>query len=149
MTVHIVKMAVGIDDLAHLRRVQKRRLAEASGTARGRRGARVVVMRTRGTPRRAGEILDGGSIYWVIRGAIRARQRVLAIVRRTDAQERRYCVLSLDPNLVETSAMPTRAFQGWRYLDPAAAPPDRKRTPGDVIGMPPEMVAELRALGLL
>jgi hypothetical protein len=108
-----------------------------------------VRVRTRNTPRRAAELLDGGSIYWVIKGAIRARQRILSIEKRTDARGRRYCEVGLDPKLVETVARPCRPFQGWRYLEPPAAPADRERLSGDLGGMPPGMVEELRSLGLL
>jgi hypothetical protein len=149
VTIHIVKMAVGIDDVAHLGAVQKRRRARAPGGAGGRAPGSTVRVRTRNTPRRAAELLDDGSIYWVIKGAIRARQRILSIEKKSDARGRRSCEMGLDAKLVETAARPCRPFQGWRYLESRAAPADRERPSGDLGGMPPGLVEELRSLGLL
>lgn len=149
MTIHIVKMAVGIDDVAHLGAVQKRRRVRAPGGAGARAPKSPVRLRTRNTPRRAAELLDDGSIYWVIRGAIRARQRILGIEKKSDARGRPSCEMALDAKLVETVARPFRPFQGWRYLEPRAAPADRERPHGDPGGMPPGLAAELRSLGLL
>jgi hypothetical protein len=138
-------MAVGIEDAAHLAAVQKRRLAEASRAKPGQ--AAMVPHRTRHMPRRAAEILDGGSLYWVIKGAIRARQRILRVERQDDGDGRPYC--GLDPELVETRPRPVRPFQGWRYLESADAAPDLERAMARGDQMPPELAAELRALGLL
>lgn len=149
MTVHLVKMAVGIDDLAHLAAVQARRLAGAAATPGSRGGKPAVRHHTRHMPRRAAEILDGGSIFWVVKGAIRARQRILGLERRIDSQGRRFCELRLDPELVATVPRPCRPFQGWRYLERGAAPPDLEAAPRETGAMPPDLAAELRALGLL
>ena len=135
MSVHLVKLAVGIDDLAELRRVRAARAKE--------RGGHVVP--TRNHPRRAAEVLDGGSIYWVIRGQIRVRQRVTGF-REGQAEGRRCCLILVDPELVPTLPRPSRPFQGWRYLLPADAPPD---LPAGEEPPPERMLAELRALGLL
>ena len=145
MALHILKMAVGIDTVGHLAAVQKRKMARAEG-ADGASGLRHF---TRNAPRRSREILDGGSIYWIIKGAIRVRQRILGISRGTDAEGRRYCELSLDPTLVRTIPRPNKALQGWRYLENSGAPLDLDA--GEVMtgDMPAEMVAELRTLGLL
>jgi hypothetical protein len=135
MALHLVKLAVGIDDLAQLRRVRAERAAERGGNW----------IHTRNRPRRADEVLDGGSIYWVIRGHIRVRQRVTGFRIMREEGGRRYCVIAVDPQLVPTVPRPYRPFQGWRYLVPADAPPDLQgREPP-----PDQMLAELRALGLL
>ncbi len=137
MPLHLIKLAVGIDDIEHLRRVRAARAAE-------RRGGWVY---TRNHPRRTTEVLAGGSIYWVIRGQIRVRQLVTGFRNERDENGRRYCLIEVDPNLVSTLSRSCRPFQGWRYLAPEAAPPDRATA--DVLPLPDHMLAELRALGLI
>lgn len=137
MALHLLKLAVGIDDIDHLRRVRKVRTAERGGDW----------VYTRNCPRRAVEVLDGGSIYWVIRGHIAVRQLVTGFRPERDASGRRYCLIEVDPVLVGTLPRACRAFQGWRYLPAAVAPPDRVQAGAP---QPPEqMLAELRGLGLL
>jgi hypothetical protein len=91
-------------------------------------------------------VLAGGSIYWIIRGRIRVRQRVIGFRSERDVNGRRYCLIDVDANLVPTLSRPWRPFQGWRYLSPEDAPADRS---GD--GEPPsdQLLAELRSLGLI
>jgi hypothetical protein len=105
--------------------------------------------RTRQMPRRADELKAGGSIYWVIKGVIQVRQRLLDLkeVRGDDGIRR--CDLILDPQLVPTRPRPRRAFQGWRYLDGEDAPADLDLRGADVEEMPAEMKQELIELGLL
>ena len=141
---HLIKLAVGIKDVAHLAGIQERRLSDSIAAGNGPRLFHV----TRNVPRRSAELLDGGSIYWVIRGRIRVRQRLLDVESDTDGEGRRYCRLMLAPELVETQQWPHRAIQGWRYLPADAAPPDLLRTDAEA-GLPPEMAEELRELGLL
>lgn len=143
MTLNLVKMAVGIDDVDHLARVQQRRRVEAARAGREDRLWHV----TRNTPRRASELLDGGSIYWVVRGRIRVRQRLLAIETDIDDEGRNFCRLVLDPVLIETEPRPHRAFQGWRYLPDAESPADRGPDAGGEL--PTGLAEELRDLGLL
>jgi len=106
---------------------------------------------TRNVPRRADEILEGGSIYWVIKGFVRARQQIWAIERVADEMARKRCALVLDPQLVPTQIRSMRAFQGWRYYEPSQAPADTVGGPsGAETGeMPDSMASELRDLGLL
>ncbi|MBE9555270.1 MAG: DUF1489 domain-containing protein [Proteobacteria bacterium] len=143
-SLHLIKLAVGIENAGHLATVQERRLAESLAAGHGARLFHV----TRNVPRRAAELLDGGSIYWVIKGRIRVRQRLLDIENDTDDEGRRYCRLMLDPERVATRPWPHRAIQGWRYLPAETAPPDLARLEGDG-RLPPELAAELRDLGLL
>jgi hypothetical protein len=137
MTVHLIKMAVGIRDLDELRERRRRRDM-----------LQQCLVHTRSTPRRADEVLDGGSLYWVIRGQVQVRQRVLRILTSLDEDGQSFCTLDLDPELVPTLYQPCRPFQGWRYLDPAKAPPDRGDAPVDD-ALPPHIQRELRELGLL
>lgn len=104
---------------------------------------------TRSTPRRSAEVLDGGSIYWVIKGAVRARQRIIDIDTAINHKGLPRCALIFDPELVSVRARPMRAFQGWRYLEVADAPPDAIGIQDQSDELPAEMAEELRELGLL
>jgi hypothetical protein len=139
VALHLIKLAVGIDDVPHLRQVQKERRRE-----RGR-----SVFYTRHLPRREAEIVDGGSIYWVIKGFVRARQRILEFIPVVEDDGERYCLVRYELKLVETLWQPKRPFQGWRYLAPKDAPPDRPRGAAPESELPERMARELRALGLL
>ncbi len=140
MTVHLLKICVGVDDVDHLARLQTRRLRDE-----GR-----LLHRTRHTPRRAAEILDRGSIYWIIRGFIQVRQCIIGIHRETDEGGRPYCFLERDPELIRTELQPRRPHQGWRYLKCADAPADLPAGAVESMdGFPLRMAAELRELGLL
>jgi len=136
MPLHLLKLAVGIEDIDDLRRIRAARLVERGGNW----------VYTRNHPRRAAEVLDGGSIYWIVRGQIRVRQRVTGFRRERDDNGRRYCLIEVDERLIPTLARPWRPFQGWRYLLPEDAPLDRS---GDDEPSADRLVAELRALGLL
>jgi hypothetical protein len=137
---HLVKLAVGVADLEDLRRIRAERLAQ--------RGWNAVY--TRNHPRRAEAVLNGGSIYWVIRGQIRVRQLVIGFHSERDDNGRGYCLIEVDPVLVPTLPRASRPFQGWRYLPPADAPRDVPAGPGgDFAAMPEQMLAELRELGLI
>jgi hypothetical protein len=137
MPLHLLKLAVGINDVAQLIGVRAARAAERAGDW----------VYTRNHPRRTAEVLDGGSIYWVIRGHIVVRQRVTGFRGDRDEAGRRYCLIEVDPELVPTLPRSCRAFQGWRYLPASAAPPDRVVEGEDP---PPEqMLVALRGLGLI
>jgi hypothetical protein len=143
MTVHLVKLCVGADSVEDVVAWTKRRVA---ANAKGRWG-RVSHHVTRMYPKRAAEILAGGSLYWVIKGIILVRQRIVDLkkVSGDDGIER--CAILLDPRIVETEARARRAFQGWRYLEPEDAPPDLKS--GTRRRAPTALRAKLAELGLL
>ncbi len=145
MTVHLIKLCVGVDEVSQLRDWQLKRAEKAKSQGVPYEPRHV----TRNTPRRADEVLDGGSLYWVIKRFIQVRQRIVRIepVTRDDGQAA--CALVLDPVLVETRPYPHRAFQGWRYLTEPDAPPDKSLVSGDGETLPDLMKAELRDLGLL
>ncbi len=146
MTVHLVKMAVGVESVAHLTERQTLRRREA-GT--GHRLGELRIM-TRHGPRRGDELLDGGSIFWVIKRFIRVRQRILGLDHDAVRDDGRpACSLILDPELERTELQASRAFQGWRYLSEAMTPADATFDATQFDDVPDEMVAELRALGLL
>lgn len=135
MALHLVKLAVGIEDVAQLRQARAERARERGGSW----------VPTRNRPRRAEEVLAGGSLYWVVRGQIRARQLVSGF-RFKEEDGRRFCLIEVEAELVATAPRPFRPFQGWRYLAPADAPCDLAK---DEKSPPDRMLAELRALGLL
>ena len=137
MTLNLLKLCVGVAEVDELIDWQRRRL----------KAERRLYHTTRMIPRRREELLDGGSLYWVIKGQVQCRQRLTDIVPFTDDEGIGRCRLMLDREIVLTRSQPRRAFQGWRYLVPADAPADL--VAGDVAGLPPEMRAELAELGLL
>jgi len=139
--IHLIKLAVGIRDIDHLREVQSLRAAARPP----------LRSQTRNAPRRVDEVLDGGSIYWVINRAITVRQRILDIVPDQWDACTACCGLVLDPTLVQVAARKIKPFQGWRYLEPGDAPPDigrREKAKGQD-EIPEEMLRELRELCLI
>ncbi|WP_323378370.1 DUF1489 family protein [Skermanella mucosa] len=140
MPIHLIKLAVGISDPDHLAEVQQGRRFVRDGMA-------VVPAYTRRKPRRPDEVTGGGSIYWVIKGQVRCRQRVLDFEMMDGEEGETWCRIILDPTLVPTLPQSKKAFQGWRYLEPDAAPRDLgDADPGGEL--PPHILAELRELGL-
>ena len=143
MTVHLIKLAAGVRSVDELRRRQERAL-------RGAGPDEAVAVRTRSTPKRAVELLDGGSLYWVMGGRIQCRQAILFLSEGRDGAGKSFCVVHLDREIVPTDTPERRAFQGWRYLEPDAAPRDIAGSgSGDAAEMPDEMRAELARLGVL
>ncbi len=144
MTVHLMRLAVGIRDIEHLASVQKKR-------KKIRLPKRVVAVPSYTThmPKRTEELLDGGSLFWVVKGWMRVRQRLLGFRPYVDDEGKTRCMLLLDPVLTPTLPTAFRAFQGWRYLDPSDAPTDLAKAGKGTAKMPPKMLAELRSLGLI
>jgi len=144
MTVHLIKLCVGVDSLEELARWQAGRIA----ALKKKRAKPELMHVTRHTPKRTSEILDGGSLYWVIKGQIAARQQLIDIREVRRKNEPPKCGLVYEPVLVPTLRRAHRPFQGWRYLDPNDAPPDvRSLRRGK--GLPEILCAELAELGLL
>lgn len=146
MILHLIKLCVGIESPAQLRAHQHgRRLAIGDA----------LVHTTRMIPRRAEEIVPGGSLYWVMKGAVRCRQTILALEPITDPETgRSACRIHLDPAVIDTCVLPWRPFQGWRYLPAPSAPPDAPAPTGnlsadDLAAMPEDMRRDLHDMGLL
>jgi len=143
MTVHLIKLSVGPDSLADLKAWQNKCLSDMK-----RKSQKPELMHvTRHTPKRANEVLDGGSIYWVIKGFLCARQKLVEL-RPVKLNGIDHCALVLGHELVRVVERPHRPFQGWRYFDPKDAPPDIVKGSVDE-KMPEKMRRELAALGLL
>ncbi|MEF2073257.1 DUF1489 family protein [Consotaella aegiceratis] len=145
MPLHMIKLCVGADSVEDLGSWidERRRLAEAQGEAFEQRH------QTRMFPKRADEIVNGGSLYWVIKGQVQVRQKILALRPVVDAEGISRCHIVLDPRLVATRWQPRRAFQGWRYLDAADAPPDAGEGEEGMMSLPVHLRRELSDLGLL
>lgn len=137
MAIHLIKLSVGPDSLAELEAWQKQRLKQ---------GGELIHI-TRNTPKRADELLNGGSIYWVIKGWICARQKLIEL-RPMVRDGVPHCGLIYDKQMVRVQMRPHRPFQGWRYLQPEAAPKDIVKGQADE-DMPEEMRRELMMLGLI
>ena len=135
MPLHIIKLVVGCDNIDELVSWH----AEAD---------RPWIMHTRMTPKRIDEVLDGGSLYRVMKGQILCRQTILKIDTVGDGQASR-CEVTVDPNLVRVAPTPRRPFQGWRYLETKDAPRDLYEAGQSEKDMPPELKRELAELGLL
>ena len=138
MPLNIVKLCVGVSEVSQLAEYQKIRLAENSR----------IFHVTRMVPRRQKEVLDGGSLYWVMRGKILSRQLITDIEEFTDPEGIRRCRLVLDQELVLVRPTPKRAFQGWRYFKQEDVPPDLTKNE-QTDDLSPEMRAELVELGLI
>ncbi len=145
MTLHLIKLGVGADSLDDLRQWMAARIAEARRRGAPRRHAQV----TRMTPKRAEAILEGGSLYWVIKGQIAARQTIVGIEPFMDSDGVGRCKLWLDGAVVAVAPRPMRAFQGWRYFEAKSAPPDIDETQSGFAEMPDALRRELAGLGLL
>ncbi len=142
---HLIKLSVGSESVDGLATWQAGRRAHWKAVE-GRAIARHI---TRMTPRRGGEILDsGGSIYWVVKGFVQARQRILAFEPAPGAGGRPSCAILLDDALIRVAPRARRPFQGWRYLRAEDAPADLPAGfDGDTLS--PRLAAELSELGLL
>jgi hypothetical protein len=146
MPLYIVKLCVGADSIDDLADWQRGRLAQQkkAGVKRPR-----LYHTTFQTPKRQSH-LEGGSLYWVIKGIIQVRQRLIGFDEGQKDNGSPCCLLILDKALIPVRPTPRRAFQGWRYLDGADAPPDLKKGVHDgVAAMPPALRKELANLGLL
>ncbi len=138
--VNLLKLCVGAE------RVEDLLDWQASPRAKGPDGR--VRHVTRMWPKRAEELLAGGSMYWVFKGVILARQRIIDLdeVRGADGILR--CGIVLDTNVYRTEAVPRRPFQGWRYLPAADAPRDLSRSRASEASLPPTLEAALAEIGV-
>ena len=145
MSINLIKLCVGIESVQHLADVQARRLEQKK-----KAGEKPELMHvTRSFPRRADEVLDGGSLYWVIKGVVRLRQRIKDLRETVNKDGNAACAIVYDAKHILTEPRPFRAFQGWRYLEPEKAPRDLDAQGEGAEDLPAEMADELRSLGLL
>ena len=140
-TTHLIKLCVGAE------RVEDLTDWQASARAKGPDGLPRHV--TRMWPKRGEELLAGGSIYWIIKGAILCRQKLIRLDEAIGSDGIRRCAIVTDPELIAVAATPKRAFQGWRYLQPNDAPPDLAKARPSDDALPAEMQAALASIGIL
>lgn len=139
--IHLIKLSVGTEAVDDLVAWQTRKEAQTTDGL-----PRHV---TRMWPRRESEVLNGGSIYWVIKGVVQARQRILRLDEVTRQDGIRRCAIVLDPDVIRTAPAIKRPFQGWRYLDPKDAPPDISPGRANDDDLPPDLSAKLAEIGVL
>ncbi|MGE3145108.1 MAG: DUF1489 family protein [Pseudorhodoplanes sp.] len=145
MALHLIKLCVGCDSVADLEEWIARKLKEKK--KRGQKPEHIHT--TRMTPKRVEELLDGGSLFWVIRGEVMCREKLLDIRPFVDKDGIGRTRLVMDGKLVLVEPRPFRAFQGWRYYAQKDAPRDLARAAPGAAAMPEPMRRELRELGLL
>jgi len=145
MPLHLIKLCVGADSVRDLEDWIKQKL-----NAKRKAGEKPEhIHRTRMVPKRAAELTDGGSLYWVIRGEVMCRQRIRDVRPFRDKDGIGRCGLVLDRKVVLVEPRPYRAFQGWRYLAAADAPRDLDKVAKGAAAMPETLRRELRELGLM
>ena len=135
MPLHLIKLCVGCDTVEEL--IDWHRTHRPGGP---------WMVHTRQTPKRASELLEGGSLFRVFRGVVLCRQRILAVDTVGEGQAAR-CEITVADEIVLTQPMPRRAFQGWRYLEAKDAPGDLSG-PGEDGALPQALAGKLRELGV-
>lgn len=139
--IHMVKLSVGTGSLAELKRWQ------SNPRAQGPDGAPRHV--TRMWPKQKNALLNGGSIYWVIKGFIQCRQRIVRLDEIIGEDSIRRCAIVVNPELFPTTATPKRPFQGWRYLKPDEAPIDLSPDRQNEDALPAKLAGALADIGIL
>src|SRR6202789_3784667 len=145
MPLHLIKLAVGCDSVKEL----KSWVAERMRTAKQKGLPRHHIHITRMTPKRDEELLAGGSLYWVIKGEIAAREKIIAIEPFRDREGIGRCRLGMPPKGPAARHAPMRGFRGWRGLAHGHGPPDLGSAGPGIAAMPEPLRRELRDLGLL
>ncbi|WP_374304620.1 DUF1489 family protein [Ferrovibrio sp.] len=139
MPVHLLKIAVGIESVEHFRERIKIR----------RKQGKTFTHYTRHMPKRAEEVLAGGSLYWIVKGYIAVRCPIVRLEEAVLEGRGPHCGIVMKSELIPVVPQPRRPHQGWRYLEAEDAPPDLADLGKGAADMPPEMAAQLRDLGLL
>lgn len=143
MTLHMQKLSVGSESIATLQDWQKmvvRRRAKKGLSPHHQHVTRMF-------PKQKEALLDGGSIYWVIKGLIQCRNEIVDLEETQTKDGRKACAIVMDPNLIAVVPTPKRPFQGWRYLKVEDAPADLGLING-AGDLPPELRAKLVNLGV-
>ena len=137
---HLMKLSVGTESVEDL--------ADWQASQRARWPAGCAVHVTRMWPKREVEVLNGGSIYWVIKGVILCRQRIVGFEQVEGGDGITRCAIVLDQEIIRTQSAPRRAFQGWRYLPVTDAPADLPAGRQHEEALPPELSKALAAIGV-
>jgi hypothetical protein len=145
VALHLIKLCVGVDSIEDLANWQKARLAECKAAGEAPR----LWHTTFQTPKREADLLDGGSMYWVIKGSVQVRQGLVGFEPGEKSDGSKGCRILLHPVLVPVRPVPRRAFQGWRYLDAGDAPADLAAGDRAFADLPAKMRRELAELCLI
>ncbi|MDM8165187.1 DUF1489 domain-containing protein [Roseovarius sp.] len=138
---HLIKLSVGSKNVESM--------ADWQATRRAQTEDGLPRHVTRMWPRRADEVLEGGSLYWVIQGLVQCRQRIVRFDEVIGQDGIRRCAIVLDPEIVRTTTAQKRPFQGWRYLQPGDAPADLPASRRDEEALPADLSAALADIGVL
>lgn len=144
MALHLIKLCVGAASIEELAAWQRQRLTETRKAGEARVGHATFQ-----APKRQAELLDGGSLYWVIKGVVQARQRLLGFEDGTKSDGTPACRIMLDPEIVPVRPVPRRAFQGWRYFAAEDAPPDLGSGESGLANLPAKLRRDLAELCLI
>lgn len=140
---HLVKLCVGVSEIEELEHWRSQVISEQRA-----KGERLLVPHvTRMFPTRGDELLNGGSLYWVIKGVIQCRSKIISLDRVIGSDGIKRCAIMMDPEVIKTARTPKRPFQGWRYLKPEDAPRDLSDPDGGGDELPEEMRAQLMEMG--
>lgn len=144
MPIHLIKLVVGVSELAEFAEIQQRGLVDY-------KGGMANTVWTRHRPRREDELLDGGALYRVIKNRILCRQRIIGFEQAHHPEKGKMCLIMCAPEIIRVRPVRKRPFQGWRYLEPAAAPKDLGPydSSKNQDNAPPDMADALSAAGLL
>ncbi|MBY0531839.1 MAG: DUF1489 domain-containing protein [Xanthobacteraceae bacterium] len=144
MTLHLIKLCVGVDSIRELDEWVKERMAQK----KKKKEPLEHIHTTRMMPTQKEALLDGGSLYWVIKGVVSCRQKLIDLRPFTDKEGIKRCRIVMEPKLVPVLPKPRSAFQGWRYLKTNEAPIDLAKGAKGAAAIPEEMRRELHELGL-
>ncbi|MEN3930728.1 DUF1489 domain-containing protein [Microvirga sp. W0021] len=145
MSLHLIKLCVGVESIQDLRDY----IGANESLYKSRGMIYEQTHTTRMFPKKVDELLDGGSMYWVIKGQLCCRQKLLNLKQFTDSEGINRCRIFLDHEVIAVEPRPYRPFQGWRYLDPKDAPRDIGEGAKGIEEMPESLRRELSSLGLL
>lgn len=143
MPQHLIKLSVGTESIDHLHLWQERRAFD------GPDGERLIAHVTRNRPKREEAVLDGGCLYWIVKGKIVARNEIVGFEEVESDDGKKRCAIVMKVPAIDTVPKQHKIFQGWRYLDAANAPDDMPLGKGGFSEMPAEMIMDLKDLGLL
>ena len=140
-TLHLIKLSVGSESVESMEDWQKNRSTQRINGH--------YFHLTRMWPKREAELTNGGSIYWVVKGFVQARQRILNLEEVIGDDGIRRCAIVLEPGLIRTTIAPKRPFQGWRYLKAEDAPADLGEARQNDDALPPDLAGALAEIGVL
>ena len=114
MTVHLKKLAVGISSIENLKDRQSF-IFDTYGE---------IINFTRNKPKRVDELIEGGSLYWIINRKVFVRQKILEIKSFVLEDGKKSAGIVLQNKLIRVRPVSMKPFQGWRYYQKSDVPTD-------------------------